>query len=72
MKNIAKKIFIKLIKAYQYFISPLLKKNCKFIPSCSSYAIEAFKKHGILKAFFLSLVRICKCQPFCKGGYDPV
>lgn len=46
--------------------------NCKFIPSCSHYSKDAFKKYGLLKGFILSLKRILKCNPFTKGGYDPI
>ncbi len=61
-----------LIRFYQYFISPLLGQNCKFHPSCSSYAKQAVIKYGSLKGSYLSFKRIVKCQPFCEGGDDPV
>ncbi|NIP32145.1 MAG: membrane protein insertion efficiency factor YidD [Candidatus Dadabacteria bacterium] len=63
---------IKLIKAYKYCISPFLHSNCRFHPSCSSYAIDALNQYGITKGLFLALKRISKCHPFNKGGYDPV
>ena len=46
--------------------------RCKFYPTCSNYAILAYKKYGFIKATFLVIVRICKCNPFFKGGYDPL
>jgi len=46
--------------------------SCRFIPTCSRYALEAIEKHGAAKGFWLFLRRIVRCQPFCKGGYDPV
>lgn len=67
------KLFIAIIKFYQRFISPQLGySKCKFQPTCSQYALEAFRKYGFLKAFFMSVWRILRCNPFSKGGYDPV
>ncbi|MBQ7896856.1 MAG: membrane protein insertion efficiency factor YidD [Clostridia bacterium] len=67
-----KHVFIFLIKLYRKFISPLFPPCCRFTPTCSEYALEAFKKHGAVKGFFLTFWRILRCNPFCKGGYDPV
>lgn len=64
--------FVILIKAYQWIISPLLGPSCRFQPTCSHYALEAFKTHGVLRGFYLSLTRISKCHPWGKSGYDPV
>ena len=64
--------FILIIKFYQSFISPLIGANCRYTPTCSEYSINSFKKHGLIKGFFLSVKRISKCNPFFKGGYDPV
>ncbi len=64
--------FILIIKLYQSFISPLIGANCRYTPTCSEYSINSFKKHGLIKGFFLSVKRISKCNPFFKGGYDPV
>ena len=61
-----------LIKTYKYTISPILPSSCRFYPSCSEYALEAFNKHGFLKGFWLTLKRIGRCHPLCDGGYDPV
>ena len=67
------KVFIKMIRFYQKFISPQMGHGkCKYYPTCSNYALEAFKKYGPVKAFFMSLWRILRCNPFSKGGYDPV
>ncbi|MFA4918828.1 MAG: membrane protein insertion efficiency factor YidD [Thermodesulfovibrionales bacterium] len=65
-------ILILLIKAYRYFLSPLLPMSCRFIPSCSEYSIDAIKKYGSFKGIYLSLRRILRCHPFHSGGYDPV
>ncbi len=64
--------FILIIKLYQSFISPLIGANCRYTPTCSEYSINSFKRHGLIKGFFLSVKRISKCNPFFKGGYDPV
>ena len=60
------------IKGYQWFISPLLGQRCRFHPSCSWYAIDALKTHGLVKGGWLSIKRILKCHPLHAGGYDPV
>lgn len=66
-------MFISIIKFYQRFISPQLGyAKCKYYPTCSQYALEAFSKYGFFKAFYMSLWRILRCNPFSKGGYDPV
>nr|WP_054653047.1 membrane protein insertion efficiency factor YidD [Salidesulfovibrio brasiliensis] len=65
-------IFLALIRFYQVFISPLLPGSCRFLPSCSEYAREAFIRHGAAKGFVLTTWRLLRCQPLCKGGYDPV
>jgi len=67
-----KKFFIYIINFYRKRISPLKKPCCRFTPTCSEYALEAFKEHGALKGLYLSIKRILRCNPFCKGGYDPV
>ena len=67
-----KYLMIGLIKFYKKFISPLKKPCCRFTPSCSSYALEAFTKRGFFVGFILTTWRILRCNPFCKGGYDPV
>ncbi|HLO59690.1 MAG TPA: membrane protein insertion efficiency factor YidD [Bacteroidales bacterium] len=60
------------IRIYQYAISPLLPKTCRHIPSCSSYAIDALKIHGIFKGSLLAIWRILRCNPWGTHGYDPV
>jgi len=65
-------LFIFIIKAYRLLISPLFPAACRFTPTCSQYAIEAFGKLGFFKAFWLSTIRILKCHPYHPGGYDPV
>jgi len=70
-----KKIIINIIKFYKKYISIYFEKSgikCKFFPTCSEYSIQAFQKYGVIKASFLSIKRIFKCNPFSKGGYDPL
>lgn len=66
------KLLIGGIRLYQKFISPLLGNNCRFVPSCSQYAIEAIQIHGVLKGMLLATWRILRCNPFGKCGRDPV
>ena len=74
--EIAKRVlsapFILLIKFYQLCISPLKPPSCRFTPTCSQYALEAFRKYGPIKGFWLSLKRILRCHPWGGSGYDPV
>lgn len=72
LKKISVFPFLLLIKIYQYGISPMLGPKCRFTPTCSHYAAEAFKKHGLIKGFTLSIKRISKCRPGGGQGYDPV
>lgn len=67
-----KHVMIWLIGLYRKYISPLKPPCCRFTPSCSAYAIEAFQKRGFFVGFILTVWRILRCNPFSKGGYDPV
>ncbi|MBA4197007.1 MAG: membrane protein insertion efficiency factor YidD [Chitinophaga sp.] len=64
--------FILLIKFYQYVISPALGPKCRYIPTCSQYAVEALKKYGLFKGGWLALKRIASCHPWGGHGHDPV
>lgn len=66
------KLCIYLIRFYQKYISPMLGPHCRFYPTCSQYAMEAFKKYGMVKGMYLSIKRVLKCHPFHPGGYDPL
>ena len=61
-----------LIRAYRYAVSPMLGSNCRFTPSCSEYALEALKRHGVLRGSALAVWRVVRCNPWSQGGYDPV
>ncbi|MCI0489207.1 MAG: membrane protein insertion efficiency factor YidD [Blastocatellia bacterium] len=65
-------VFVSFIKAYQVLISPLLPPACRFTPTCSQYALEAIKKYGVLRGFYMAARRLLRCHPFHRGGYDPV
>ncbi|SFG72322.1 membrane protein insertion efficiency factor YidD [Oribacterium sp. WCC10] len=66
------RFLIILIRCYQIFISPYIGAHCKYTPTCSQYAIEAIKKYGCIKGILLATWRILRCNPWSKGGYDPV
>jgi len=67
-----RKIFIFPIRVYQTCISPFYPPRCRFYPSCSEYTAEAIEKRGVFCGIWLGIKRICRCNPWSKGGYDPV
>ena len=70
-----KKVLMALVKFYRNFISPLTPPSCRFIPTCSQYALEALEKYGALKGTWLTVKRLSRCHPFHRGEhdfYDPV
>lgn len=71
-RNSMKKILISVIRFYQKYISFLSHGCCRFTPTCSAYAIEAIQIHGAFKGTALAVWRVLRCNPLCKGGYDPV
>ncbi|RZK72525.1 MAG: membrane protein insertion efficiency factor YidD [Pedobacter sp.] len=72
IKTVLGGIFLILIKAYQWLLSPLLGASCRFTPTCSQYGIEAIKKYGPFKGGWLTLKRIGRCHPWGSHGHDPV
>ncbi|HUT84039.1 MAG: membrane protein insertion efficiency factor YidD [Proteobacteria bacterium] len=66
------KAFIFLIRIYQRWLSPLKVPTCRFVPTCSSYAVQALESFGLMKGLGLTVIRLLKCHPFHPGGYDPV
>ena len=66
------KLLVWILRAYQLVLSPMLGQNCRFYPSCSSYAIEAIRTHGSARGSFLAARRVCRCHPWNDGGLDPV
>ena len=67
-----KVVILLLIRFYRAFLSPLKPPSCRYIPTCSEYAMIAVEKYGAAKGSFLAIKRILRCHPFHKGGYDPV
>ena len=73
VNSMIKDLMIGLIRLYQKYLSPLkVRTHCIYTPTCSQYAIEALKKYSIIKGLLLSIWRILRCNPFAKGGFDPV
>lgn len=67
-----KRTILRMIRFYQTAMSPLFPPRCRYIPTCSEYALQAVEKYGPLRGGFLALRRLLRCNPFHKGGYDPV
>ena len=67
-----RKLAVAPIVAYQRLVSPLLPRRCRFVPTCSEYAVAAITKHGVLRGSRLAVRRVLKCHPLHRGGYDPV
>jgi putative membrane protein insertion efficiency factor len=65
-------VLIKLVKIYQKFISPMFPPSCRFYPTCSEYAVQSLEKYGVLIGGIKAIWRILRCNPFNKGGFDPV
>ena len=72
LNTLIKKVFIFPIKLYQWLLSPMLGKSCRFHPTCSHYMVEAIEEWGILKGGWMGLKRIGRCHPWGGSGYDPV
>ena len=67
-----KLVFIALLRFYKLSVSPLLPPACRFVPTCSEYALEAIERYGALKGGWMGLRRLSRCHPFHPGGFDPV
>ncbi len=67
-----KVLFIKLVRLYQKFVSPMFPPSCRFYPTCSEYAVQSFEKYGVIKGGAKAVWRILRCNPYNKGGFDPV
>lgn len=67
-----RRTIILMVKLYQIILSPLIGRQCRFTPTCSNYFIEAVEKHGAIRGTVQGLWRIIRCNPFSRGGYDPV
>jgi uncharacterized protein len=72
LRSLASLPFIAAIRLYQFTLSPLMGGQCRYEPTCSRYAIEAYQQFGALRGSWLTVRRILRCHPFVRGGYDPV
>jgi putative membrane protein insertion efficiency factor len=72
MRDFAKLVVLQLLRAYKWAISPMFPPACRYVPTCSEYAMEAVDRYGALRGGVKAFVRLLRCRPFVKGGYDPV
>ena len=72
MRNIAKLVTLQLLRAYKWAISPLFPPACRYVPTCSEYAMEAIDRYGVLRGGAKAILRLLRCHPLGEGGYDPV
>ena len=72
MRNAAKLVVLQLLRAYKWAISPLFPPACRYVPTCSEYAMEAVERYGALRGSLMTVSRLLRCHPFARGGYDPV
>lgn len=72
VRAMPRRALISLVQLYRTWISPVRPPTCRFTPTCSEYAVEALSRHGALKGVYLSIIRLLKCGPWHRGGWDPV
>lgn len=72
MRQFAKLVVLWLLRAYKWAVSPLFLPACRYVPTCSEYAMEAVERYGAVRGGFKALMRLLRCHPFAHGGYDPV
>ena len=72
MRQFAKLVVLQLLRAYKWAISPMFPPSCRYVPTCSEYAMEAVERYGALRGGLMALWRLLRCHPFAHGGYDPV
>lgn len=65
-------VVLQLLRAYKWAVSPMLPPSCRYVPTCSEYAMEAVERYGAIRGGWMGLIRLLRCHPFVKGGYDPV
>lgn len=70
--QIARNVALSLLRGYKLVISPWLPASCRYVPTCSEYAMEAIDRFGVLRGSVMALSRILRCHPFARSGYDPV
>lgn len=72
LSRLPQKTLVTLVKGYRLLLSPWLGSSCRFEPTCSAYSLQALQQHGAAKGSYLTLHRLARCHPWCRGGYDPV
>ena len=72
MREIGKKVAVYVLRAYKWAISPMFSPACRYVPTCSEYAMEAIDRFGVFRGGIMTLWRLLRCHPLVKGGYDPV
>lgn len=72
MRQFTKLVVLQLLRAYKWAISPMLPPSCRFVPTCSEYAMEAVDRYGVLRGGLMALGRLLRCHPLAHAGYDPV
>jgi putative membrane protein insertion efficiency factor len=70
--QLTERIALGLLRAYKWALSPMFPASCRYVPTCSEYAMEAVERYGVSRGSWMALKRILRCHPFVKGGYDPV
>jgi len=67
-----RRLIIGLIQIYRRYVSPMLPPTCRYEPSCSLYTVQAIEKYGVFRGLFKGTLRVLRCHPFARGGFDPV
>jgi putative membrane protein insertion efficiency factor len=72
LRNLPQRLFLGCLHFYQKGVSPLHRPCCRYVPSCSAYAVEAVERFGVVRGALAAVLRVLRCNPLCRGGYDPV
>ena len=72
MSQIGKFVGVQMLRVYKWAVSPLFPPACRYVPTCSEYAMEAVERYGVLRGGWMAVIRVLRCHPFVRGGYDPV
>jgi uncharacterized protein len=72
MRQIVRNVAVQILRGYKWAISPMLPPACRYVPTCSEYAMEAVERFGVFHGGLMAVWRLLRCHPFVKGGYDPV
>lgn len=72
MRSPVQIVVLQLLRSYKWLVSPMLPPSCRYVPSCSEYAMEAVERYGAIRGTWMAMMRLLRCHPLVKGGYDPV